>query len=464
MKKKKFPFFTCAFFIPAAIFMGWIFLPKYFNPPAADSSPSPGSGHGDGKNNPVHEEEKDHAAAGCNDNKEDGKKCLSMEEILSKQCEHNRPAYQCETCRFEVGVVRIDPALLQKNSGSKRALLQTLTVSKMTRKNTLRVTGEVQLNENTAVHISPRIPGVIRSVNVDMGAEVKAEDTLFEIDSVELGKARSEYEKNRALAELSRKNFEREKALFERKISSEREMIAAQMAYETYKTELHAAEQKLLVLGLSKEDIHATANKVRRPAGRLPTRAPLDGTVIEKHAVTGELVEPGASVMLVADLRTVWVWANIYEQDLAPLLSKKSHNPVPAEVFVHAFPGQAFRGTIDYIGATMDEPTRTVKVRATLDNEEKLLRPGMFCEVQIVLAEAEEVMAIPKAALLSGEDSPWVFKHLEDSYYARCAVKRGRIFDGSVEVLEGLEPGETIIVGGAFLLKSDVLRKKLGAG
>ena len=390
---------------------------------------------------------------------------MSAEEILAARCEHEMPTLECAECRYEVGVVKLDASLMKGAPGVTNGIVKTIKVARRQVSSFITVTGEVQLNENTAAHISPRIAGIIRSVKFDIGAEVKKDDALFEIESVELGQAMSECVKARAMAKLSKKNYEREKSLFERKVSSERDMIEAQMGYEQYQAEVAAAEQKLCVLGLSDKSIEGLEPGARAlPPGRLPVVAPSDGTIIEKHAVVGELAQPGQDVLLVADLSDVWVWANIYEQNLAPLLHRRRQGPIAVEVLVDAFPGRAFKGTMDYIGATMDEKTRTVKVRVVVKNDERFLRPGMFCQVRIPLAARKSVLAIPKVALLSDEGRDFVFKHLKGDYYVRRAVKTGIGFLDSVEIADGLELGETIVADGAFLLKSDVLREKMGEG
>jgi cobalt-zinc-cadmium efflux system membrane fusion protein len=390
---------------------------------------------------------------------------LSLDEIAGVRCEHDVSAYQCDACRYEVGVVKVSPALVKEDARDGNGLIRPGLVEKIGVTDGLTVTGEVQLNENEAVHISPRIPGVIESVKVDMGADVREGDVLFHINSVELGRALSDYERSRSLSALSRKNLDREQSLFEGRISSEQELIDAQMTYEQHKTERDAARQALRVLGLTDEDLASIdRGETRTRAGTLPVRAPLEGTIIEKHAVVGELVEPGSDVMLLANLTTVWVWADIYEQDLPLLIEARNLGPIPATVFVRAFPGEPFEGQIDYVGATMEERTRTVKVRATVENTDRLLRPGMFCEIRMDVGSSGEAIAIPRVALMSDEGLDFVFRHWKEDYYVRRPVKRGREFEDHVEILEGLAPGDRIVADGAFLLKSDVLREKMGAG
>jgi membrane fusion protein, heavy metal efflux system len=137
---------------------------------------------------------------------------------------------------------------------------------------------------------------------------------------------------------------------------------------------------------------------------------------------------------------------------------------IPVEVSVPAFPGKVFTGSLNYVAGTMDEATRTLKVRTVIANSDHLLKPGMFCEVRLLLNSGEDILAIPRTALLSDEGVDFAFKHMKDDYYLRQNVRKGREFDDAVEILEGLEPGQTIVAEGAFLLKSDVLRSKMGAG
>lgn len=389
----------------------------------------------------------------------------SIEDRVSAKCEHDAPTYQCAECRYEVGVVKLDAGLLKRDDGA--GLVRTQAVSRSEVSVALPATGEVALNENATVHISPRIAGVIESVSTDIGARVKQGDTLVTVASVELGRALAEYERNQTLTELAERTFLREKSLQEQKVGSEQDMIDAQAAYQQQRAELKASEQMLHVLGLTEDDLAGTRNRRQGPgAGTLPVRAPIAGTIIEKHAVVGELAEPGKDVLLLADLSKVWVWANAHSRDLARLLEAEKQAHVAVEISVAAFPDRRFNGTLDYVGATMNEQTRTIKVRATVENSDLALRPGMFCDATIALGngQAEDVLAVPRAAVLSDEGEFFVFKHWKDDFFVRQDVRKGREFFGVVEILEGLEAGDTVVTEGAFLLKSDVLREKMGAG
>jgi cobalt-zinc-cadmium efflux system membrane fusion protein len=409
-------------------------------------------------------EERGEIAENAHNHSEEPEKTASLEESLNIPCEHAIPIYQCDECRYEVGVVKLAPELIREEA-TGRGLVGTTQAARINSESYLEVTGEIQFNDNAAVHVTPRVTGIISSVRVDVGARVKKGDVLFEMESVELGEATAAFLKSRSLTDLSRKTYERKKTLFDQKISSESALIEAQMAYEEHKSDLEQREQELHVLGMTEEEVQELQpGENPRLSGRLPFRAPRDGVIVEKHAAVGNLIQPGDDVMLLADLSTVWVWLDIYEQDLSTILENGSVSHPQIIVETNAFPGRLFPGEIDYVGATMKEETRTVKLRALLTNPEKLLRPGMFCKARIAQDPGEEILAVARTAVLSDEGSDFVFKHLRENYYIRCAVEKGRAFASLVEISDGLQAGETVVTDGAFLLKSDVLREKMGAG
>lgn len=428
--------------------------------PQEEHGADDGHGHGKGPatEQPAAAEEHDHEAhagpAGA----------IAAAERDTARCEHAMPTYQCDECRYEVGVVKVQAGMMKSGAGG---LVGTQVVTRMKLPVVLATTAEVALNENAAVHISPRVAGIIQSVSADIGARVKAGDTLLTLVSVELGKALAEHERNRTLAALAENTYLREKNLRDAKVGSEQDMIEAQMVYENHRADLKASEQTLHVLGLMEDDLAAMRGSPHDlRAGQLPVRAPIAGTIIEKHAVPGETADPGKDLMLLADLSTVWVWVNVHARDLTRLLEAEKRGPVPVAIKVTAFPDRQFEGVVTYVGATMDERTRTVKVRATVRNPELVLRPGMFCEAALALGQgqAEDVLAVPHTVVLSDEGRDFVFKHWKDDYFVRQDVRKGRSAQGQVEILEGLQAGDTVVTDGAFLLKSDLLREKMGAG
>ena len=112
----------------------------------------------------------------------------------------------------------------------------------------------------------------------------------------------------------------------------------------------------------------------------------------------------------------------------------------------------------------MDEHTRTIKVRVQAPNPDGKLKPGMFATVEVVVPLNKQVALVPREAVLSDDGKSFVFQHWKDDFWVRRDVVVGEADDRDIQVLAGLDPGSTIAVGGGFMLKSDVLRHKMGAG
>jgi cobalt-zinc-cadmium efflux system membrane fusion protein len=179
--------------------------------------------------------------------------------------------------------------------------------------------------------------------------------------------------------------------------------------------------------------------------------------------VQGETVEPGSELVFFGDTRTLWVWVDLYEAHLAAVTRVESDDELSARVSVRGFPAETFEGVVDFVGREMDVNTRTIKARITLANTEGKLRPGMFADVHLKTG-AGGGLAVPGDAVLSDEGRDFVFVHHKDDYFVRRAVQTGRRDRDFVEILGGLKPDQQIVVAGGFLLKSDVLRSKMGEG
>jgi RND family efflux transporter MFP subunit len=181
------------------------------------------------------------------------------------------------------------------------------------------------------------------------------------------------------------------------------------------------------------------------------------------HAVPGELVRPDESILTVGDLSDLWIWADLYEDQLGRVLAHEKAR-LRAGVTVKAFPGEVFPGSVDFVAPTMDEKTRTVKVRVAVRNPQGKLRAGMFAAVNLYLPGDDEGLTLPRAAVLADEGRTFVFVKREGELFMRRPVETGRAGLDWIEITKGLAGEEVIATDGAFLLKSDVLRSKMGAG
>lgn len=384
----------------------------------------------------------------------------ALDRIAGQQCEHDVPILDCDECRYEVGAVEVAPSLLDPDGDD---LIRTTQLNARSIGRALQLTGEVSFDERRVAHVSPRVGGIVRQTHVSLGDRVEKGARLIVMDSLELGKLRSRYLQAGARLELAQKNYDRAERLHERRIASGREKLLAETTLRETKIELESAREQLRLVGLSSRGPDSSGAKQLRGGGTLLT-SPVDGTVVSMHAVNGERVSPEESVITIADLSKVWVWADVYERDLAQLLRASKNTALQANVEVAAFEGQRFSGEVTYVGAVMEETTRTVKVRVDVDNTEGLLRPGMFANISIDLGEGVPTLVVPAEAVMEHEDQSFIFVKVGPHRFLRRDVTAKTIDGAQIALIDGVVEGEDVVVRGAFLLKSDVLREQMGAG
>ena len=198
--------------------------------------------------------------------------------------------------------------------------------------------------------------------------------------------------------------------------------------------------------------------------GSIALRAPMDGAVLVMHAVPGEVARTDESLLTVGDNTTVWVWADLYERDIAAVNRGQAAGQLAASVSVKAYPGEEFPGTVDLVSPAMDESSRTVKVRVEVGNPDGRLLRGCSPPSRCSCRGRTRRWRFHASRCSRTRGGRFVFVHHHDDYYVRRPVVVGRTWAGWVEIKKGLEPAQTVVADGAFLMKSDVLRSKMGAG
>ncbi len=377
-------------------------------------------------------------------------------------CEHGIPTYTCDECRYEVGIVKADADLFDRKKGGT---LELANVSARPLADSRDLTGEVRLNEERAVFLSPRAPGVIHAIRVDLGARVSEGQILFEVESPDFRQAKADLARASAAVGLAEATAARERELFEKRICPQKDLLEAEAALTGARADERAVTGRLLGLGLGPREIGTlAAAPASSGSGLLPVRAPFAGTVLERSLSLGAQALPGDRLVLLADTSRVWVLTTIHEREVAAVLEAKARGPVEADVAVPAYPGRTFRGRIDHVGGTLDEATRTAKARVVVENPGDLLRSGMFARVRLRVACEGGPLAVPSEAVLEDEGRSFVFVRLEGPYFVRRPVTVQHSEGGFVEVTGSLAAGDEVVSQGSFLLKSDVLRSKMGAG
>jgi cobalt-zinc-cadmium efflux system membrane fusion protein len=380
-----------------------------------------------------------------------------VDELFAGKCEHNVPHYSCDECRYELGVVKLDAELVSKEG--KPGLVNAIPAGTASFEGSVRLTGEVHVSDARTVHVSSPLSGVVLGSPALAGQRVAAGAVLFMIDSHEVSEAKADLLKKAAALDLATKTAERETILFEKKISAEMDVQEARSRQAEARIELDGAKSRLTRLGLAPEEHPVPGAAGDALSGKVAVRAPRTGTVLEGHANPGEYVEAGKELFVVTDLSEVWVWAALKDADLAAVSAAGK-----AAAIIEGPAGVIANGRVDLVSGTVSEQTRTARARIVVANPKGALRPGMFVTVRIAGSDAGAAVAVPKVAVLADEGRTFVFVHRDGDYWVRRPVTLGRRSGDKVEIVAGLALGQRIIADGSFLLKSDVLRSKMGAG
>jgi cobalt-zinc-cadmium efflux system membrane fusion protein len=313
-------------------------------------------------------------------------------------------------------------------------------------RSTLELQGEIQFNRDRMAHVVPQLAGVVVQSAKNLGDQAKKGEVLAVIQSQALAGLKSEHLAAQTRLELAKSTHDREKQLWEEKISAQQDYLAARNALAEAQIAHRAVEQKLLALGLG----HDAAQRADADTlTRYEIRAPIGGVVIEKHVAAGEAVKEDATIFTIADLSSVWAEMNVYPKDLNLV-------KLGQKVTVRASTSNTqAEGRVSYVGSLVGEQTRSAKARVTLPNPERSWRPGLFVTVELVQEETQVPVAVPVSAIQTYRDWKVVFGRFGDTFEAR-PVELGRSDGKQVEILKGLEPGMRYATSNTFVLKADL--------
>jgi Cu(I)/Ag(I) efflux system membrane fusion protein len=295
---------------------------------------------------------------------------------------------------------------------------------------TVRASGRVEPDERHMYAISPKFEGYVERLHVNVtGQPVAKGQALFEVYSPELVSAQREF----LIADQGIRAMK----------GAEGDALAgmAQLA--------DSSLTRLRNWDLSAEQI-AELVKTGEARRTVTFRSPVSGIVTEKKALQGMRFMPGEALYQVTDLSSIWVMADVFEQDIGFVKPGAK-----ARVTLNAYPNQAFDGTITYVYPTLNAETRTVPVRVELANPRQLLKPAMFAQVELKIGSATPVLAIPDSAVIDSGKRRIVLIQSGEGRFEPREVKLGARSDAYIEVLEGVREGEQVVVAANFLIDAE---------
>lgn len=303
----------------------------------------------------------------------------------------------------------------------------------------LQFPGEIRFNEDRTAHIVPRVGGIVERVQADLGQLVRKGQVLAVISSNIVSETRSELQSANQRRELAQSTYEREKKLWEEKISPEQDVLQARQAMREAEIAAANASQKLQTFG---------AGGGGGALGRYELRAPFDGIVVEKHITLGEAVREDTQVFTISDLSTVWAEMSVPARDLPRVRVGEK-----VQVRSGAFEANA-NGVVAYVGSLIGEQTRTARARVTLPNPQMAWRPGLFVNVEVLAEEVAVPVTVASSAIQTVDEKPVVFMKVPGGFVPQ-PVELGRSDGKRVEVIRGLRAGSSYAAAGSFVVKSE---------
>lgn len=371
---------------------------------------------------------------------------------LSTACENKTESTSAATSAPPepvAGVVRLTPEELS------RTPLEVMPVVRGQFRVSREFPATVQANHNELAEVTTLIRGRVVKVHVDVGTDVKKHALLALLHSTDLGVAEAAYLKASAKLHEVQLAYERARDLYQHKAVSLAEYQRREAEMKTARAEARETQNRLELLGVPQQELERLDREHTIKAD-VPLRAPFDGRVIIRNITRGEVVETQQKLFTVANLSDVWVFANVPEKDVSFIQKDQT-----VEVIAAAYPHALFKGTITYIGDVLDSATRSLRVRVTAPNPDKLLKPEMFAIVRVYATPGPDMLTVPLAAIQNGPAGKILFVQRGANEFEVRPVKVGAELGDVVAVLEGVQAGEPVVTKGSFILKSEMERHNI---
>lgn len=331
------------------------------------------------------------------------------------------------------------------------SLLKDLTVGIVEAANvgtTFNVSARIEVDETRVTRVGSPVLGRISSILVHEGQEVKRGQALAYLNSTGLSDAQLGFLKALSSKQLTQRAVDRAQQLLKADVIGAAELQRREAELLEATAELDAARDQLMLLGMTAEaveDLRRTRsiNSVARVV------APMDGTVLDRKVTLGQMIQPADTVFDIADLSNVWLIADVPEQ-YTSMLSEG----VNVEAQLAAFPNRKIFGKLSFVGATLNPETRTVRARMDLPNPDRKFKPAMLANMLLKDNTAVRTM-VPMSAVVREGNAESVFVELAPGTFQLRTVQLGEEFGDKRVLIDGIAPGQRIVLNGAFHLNNE---------
>lgn len=317
---------------------------------------------------------------------------------------------------------------------------------------TITTRGKITLHPDRLVHVLPKMPGVAREITKNIGDSVKAGDVVAILESREMADIKANYLASKEKLALASSLLEREKRLYDKKVSAEQDYLNAKSVYEEARINVQLAKQKLHAFGVDDEEIQNLTSENDPDLRLYDIRSPINGVITARHISIGEYIENTTTIFQIADLSVIWIDIGIYPKDLLKVRK--------GQLVDILFPdGQKASAKIIYLSPIIQDETITAQAIAELKDPNENWRPGSFVKVNIATEKITVPILVPKDAIQEIDGKEFIFVKASEGFEKR-QVQLGVSNDTNVEVLSGLKQGEEYAASNTFLLKADLNKKE----
>jgi RND family efflux transporter MFP subunit len=347
-----------------------------------------------------------------------------------------------------------DPEVVLSLEAMAQVGIKTAQVTVVEPHVTIQLPGSVMADAYREVKVTPIVGGIVTKVHIDLGTVVKRGASLATVFSAELAEVQTKYLSMRAMLEADHQKLQRTRQLVEIGAASRQELEEVTAVHESHATEVAAARQRLLLLGLNRTHVEAL-NSPGQVVSEVIIPAPIAGVITSRAANLGQVVSMEQELFVVTDLSRLWVIGDLYEQDFQAVQVGSD-----ATITTPAYPDMTLRGRVSYIDPRVEPQTRTAKIRVEVPNPQGRLRLGMYVTMAFTTRRRERAVVVPRTAIQTLGERHVVFVATadEEGKFVRRTVQVGSLHGDFYTILDGLAPGEIVVTEGNFFLRAESLR------
>lgn len=366
--------------------------------------------------------------------------------VLLSACNNNEQQNE----ENEKGTNNTSNTVVLSKEAQKNINLQVITLEEETLTGTLSISGVIKPNPDNEAIVGSLVEGRVNKVFVNIGTYVKQGEPLMLIEGLEIGEIKAAFLSAKANLDYAKTSLDRQKELFKQNISSKKSLLEAEAEFTKAEAEFLAQDKKIHSIGLDDSDI---INNNNHDKGLYSVKAPISGVIVERNVIIGQLINSDVNAFRIINNSSLIAEGQLYEKDLTKINTSSN-----ITVSINSLPNLSLNGKIQAVGDEVNSSTRTILVRATINNNNKLVKPQMFCLINIPIANNSKGIVVDEKALVRDGNNYYVFVQKDENSFNKTDVKIGSIFNEKAIIVEGLLPGDKLVVNGVFDLKAELLK------